>query len=110
LPDYRNDRGEIRSAVDRRRRYSSIPVVARQFRAVAEGLTPWTNVQAIAEATACGYTNLHDEWNTLSYPEQDRLTWQGPEEPAAAQTGVNARRKSCHPGAEPGPEANHHRF
>jgi protein tyrosine/serine phosphatase len=35
----------------------------------------WSNARAIAEMKACGYGNLDDEWDVLSYLEQYRPTW-----------------------------------
>jgi tyrosine-protein phosphatase SIW14 len=36
----------------------------------------WSRAEAIAEMQACGYTNLDDEWDILSYLEQYRPRWQ----------------------------------
>ena len=69
----------------------------------------WTNARAIAEVKACGYTNLDDEWDILGYLEQYRPTWQGPEEPSAAQPGAKSVHRSRRPGAKPGVKPNHGR-
>jgi tyrosine-protein phosphatase SIW14 len=44
----------------------------------------WTNEAAIAEVKACGYDNLDEELDVLTYLEQYRPTWQQSEEPPAA--------------------------
>ncbi len=35
----------------------------------------WSNAEAIDEMRACGYTNLEDEWDLLSYLEQYQPRW-----------------------------------
>jgi protein tyrosine/serine phosphatase len=47
----------------------------------------WTNEQAIAELRACGYTELDDEWDLLTYLEQYQPRWKGGDK---ATTSPNA--------------------
>jgi tyrosine-protein phosphatase SIW14 len=57
----------------------------------------WSNAQAIAEMKECGYTNLDDELDILSFMEQYRPTWMPPVEtapPASAPTEVKEKSKT----------------
>ncbi|HTU17052.1 MAG TPA: tyrosine-protein phosphatase [Gemmataceae bacterium] len=68
----------------------------------------WSNAQAIAEMKACGYTNLDEELDILSFMEQYRPTWmpkvedvEGKEKPRAKKAhkrkpAAKARPKHHH--------------
>jgi protein tyrosine/serine phosphatase len=44
----------------------------------------WSNAEAIAEMRSCGYRNIDDEYDLLSYLEGYRPRWKGPDAHAAA--------------------------
>ena len=51
----------------------------------------WSNEQAIAELRACGYKDLDDEWDLLTYLEQYRPRWKLTQEPAVSNPGAWTR-------------------
>jgi protein tyrosine/serine phosphatase len=51
----------------------------------------WSNDQAIAEMRACGYKDLDDEWDLLTYLEQYRPRWKLTQEPAITSQGTWTR-------------------
>jgi protein tyrosine phosphatase (PTP) superfamily phosphohydrolase (DUF442 family) len=71
----------------------------------------WTNSEAIAEVKACGYSNLDDEWDILTFLEEYRPRWlaadKTPEAPELHKTffraGKHKKRRAdrSHPPKRP---------
>jgi tyrosine-protein phosphatase SIW14 len=66
----------------------------------------WTNQRALAEMRSCGYTNLDEEWDILSYLEQYRPRWKEGDRADSGTSSGSPYRVTARPSPRKGATRN----